>query len=525
MNNIRVLDCTLRDGGYCNQWQFGQQNMHKITESLVAAKINIVECGFLTNRVENNPEVSKFRTMQAAEEILPNRRGDSLYVVMVNYGEYDAVDLPECNHNGIGGIRVAFHKKDRFAAMELCRQIQGKGYQVFVQPMVSLSYTDEEFLELIRNVNELKPYAFYIVDSFGMMKRTDLMRLFYVVEHNLAAEICIGFHSHNNLQLAYSNAQALVDTQSRRTMIIDSSIYGMGRGAGNLNTELFIDYLNDIRGTSYDLKPLLHVIDEVLNRFYRENYWGYSLPNYLSATHNIHPNYASFLSERNTLTVEAMDEIFQRMDPEKSVEFDRKYIEQIYMEYMALGESMEQHLMDFKAELEGKRVLLIGPGKSSFEKSELVCACAKETDVVSIAVNFDYPYVVADYIFTSNLRRFRDLPQNAHDRTVITSNIKTRDAYMSVDYQSLLNTVEDAKDNAGMMVLKLLCNLGVKEVIMAGFDGYSHDVKENYGSRRMSFQSGEEQLDAMNEGVRKALQLFEQEMRIVWLTNSIYQEK
>lgn len=120
-----------------------------------------------------------------------------------------------------------------------------KGYKVFVQPMVSLNYTDEEFLSLIQLVNHIKPYAFYIVDSFGMMNKKNLIRLFYLVEHNLDESIWIGFHSHNNKQLAYSNAQCLIDTQTARNLIIDSSIFGMGRGAGNLNTELIVEYLND----------------------------------------------------------------------------------------------------------------------------------------------------------------------------------------------------------------------------------------------------------------------------------------
>lgn len=105
-------------------------------------------------------------------------------------------------------------------------KVKEKGYKVFVQAMVSVAYTDEEFLELISRVNEIEPYAFYIVDSFGMMKRKDLTRLFYIVEHNLKPCIWIGFHSHNNLQLAYSNAQSLVDMQTNRKLIVDSSVYG-----------------------------------------------------------------------------------------------------------------------------------------------------------------------------------------------------------------------------------------------------------------------------------------------------------
>lgn len=106
------------------------------------------------------------------------------------------------------------------------------------------------------------------------------------------------------MQLAYSNAQTLVGLETNRNILIDSSIYGMGRGAGNLNTELFIQYLNENSDGNYELKPLLIVIDEILNIFYQKNYWGYSLPNYISAVHNAHPNYASFLDDKKTLTVE-----------------------------------------------------------------------------------------------------------------------------------------------------------------------------------------------------------------------------
>ena len=83
----------------------------------------------------------------------------------------------------------------------------------------------------------------------------------------------------------------------------------MGRGAGNLNTELFVEYLNDNIGSTYQLKPLLTIIDEILNGFYEQNYWGYSLPNYLSAKHNAHPNYAGWLNSKKTLTIDNMNDI------------------------------------------------------------------------------------------------------------------------------------------------------------------------------------------------------------------------
>ena len=204
---------------------------------------------------------------------------------------------------------------------------------------------------MIMQINDIEPYAFYIVDSFGVMRQKDLIRLFYVVEHNLKETIYIGYHSHNNMQLAYSNAQSLASVQTKRQLIMDSSIFGMGRGAGNLNTELFVGYLNDSKGTDYKLQPLLTIIDQILNKFYQKNYWGYSLPNYLSASHNVHPNYAGYLTDKQTLTVEDIDAIFSIMKTEKKADYDKNYIEELYITYMNSGKIYEEHLIELEEKL------------------------------------------------------------------------------------------------------------------------------------------------------------------------------
>ena len=229
MNKVQVLDCTLRDGGYCNKWQFGFENIKKIISGLVEANVEIIECGFITNGIVYDSKYTKFTTVEQIKSVIPKHRSNKKFVVMMNYGEYSLQNLPDCDGSCIDGIRVAFHKKNLIEALELCKQIKKKGYLVFVQPMLSLSYSDEEFLSLIQKVNEFEPYAFYIVDSFGMMKSKDLIRLFYMIEHSLKENVWIGFHSHNNMQLAYSNAQKLITVQTNRNLVIDSSIMGMGR--------------------------------------------------------------------------------------------------------------------------------------------------------------------------------------------------------------------------------------------------------------------------------------------------------
>lgn len=516
MNKIHVLDCTLRDGGYCNNWEFGFDNIRKITDGIVNAGIEIVECGFLTNKIEYNKDVSKYTTVEEIAAVIPDNRNGKIFVAMMNYGEYNPDELPTCDGKSIDGIRLAFHKKDLSKAIKVCERIKEKGYLVFIQAMVSLAYSDNEFLSLINRVNDIQPYAFYIVDSFGMMKSKDLIRLFYVVEHNLDENIWIGFHSHNNLQLAYSNAQTLCTVTTNRNLIIDSSVYGMGRGAGNLNTELFVSYLNDNLGTDYNIKPLLNIIDEILNDFYQRNYWGYSLPNYLSASHNAHPNYAGYLDDKKTLTVEDMNEIFSMMDDDKKVNFDKSYIEELYLSYMEKGRVNNEHIAELRAAVEGKTLLLIAPGKSSTDEKGKINSFAENKEVVSVSVNFNFDGT--DYIFLSNLRRFKELDDKSKNKCIVTSNVPAGKAYLSTPYKELLNDEEAVKDNAGLMAIRFFINLGVKKIYLAGFDGYTHDVKQNYGDSKLEFISKNAVLDAMNEGMNKTLSRYSKEVSVKFLT-------
>lgn len=521
MKKLFVLDCTLRDGGYCNNWNFGFNNSKIITERLSEAGIDIVECGFLTNKVVYNKEYTKFSSVEQFAQIIPANRNGHLYVCMINFGEYNVSDLPQNDGTSVDGIRVAFHKKDAIGAIKFCKDIKDKGYKVFVQAMASITYTDQEYLNLIDKINNLEPYAFYIVDSFGVMKRKDLMRLFYNVEHNLKDNIIIGFHSHNNLQLSYSNAQALVDVQRKHDMIIDSSVFGMGRGAGNLNTELFVEYLNDNIDAKYSLKPLLTIIDEILNNFYRQNYWGYSLPNYLSAKHNAHPNYANYLDEKKTLTVENMDEIFSMMSDEKKSKMDKAYIEELYIRYMASGLANEVHFDELREKILGKSVLIIAPGQSSAQEKDKIIKVANE-DLVTFSINFEYDAINTDYIFISNLRRFKTLDCTKRSKCIVTSNIPPDGVYLQTKYADLLNQFDYVRDNAGMMLIKFLILMGASKVLIAGIDGYSYDPTQNFADSTMNFYTQKATFEAMNSGLNECIKSFKQYVSIEFVTTPKY---
>lgn len=520
MKQISVLDCTLRDGGYCNNWMFGQKNIRRIIDGVAAANVEYIECGFLTNRIEYDTNRTKFTKLdQVADFVLKGKAGRPC-LVMINYGEYSAEELPECDETCIDGIRVAFHKKDAAEALRLCAAIKEKGYLVFVQPMVSVSYSEDEFVALIREVNRFKPYAFYVVDSFGVMKKNALMQLVEIADKNLSEDIALGFHAHNNLQLAFSNAQYLVDLPLDRSIIIDVSVHGMGRGAGNLNAELFLDYLNETTGADYAVRPILNLMDEIVSRFYQEKPWGYSLPNYLSASHLIHPNYATYLDNKKTLTLEAMDEIFHMMDPGRGLEYNEKYIETLYIQYLSRCKLENSSMQEICTKVQGKKVLLIAPGQSVVKQKDAVCAFIQKEKPVVISINHDYPCCDSDYIFVSNMRRFRQLSRDVYGKTIVTSNINSQETFARVEYYRLLNGVKGVRDNAGLMAIKFIAEMGGVEIYLAGFDGYSHDVYQNFETKDMALLNSVEVLDQMNDGMRQMLEVFSNEFPIHFITES-----
>lgn len=329
MNTIKILDCTLRDGGYANDWLFDKPKSKRIYDLLVKASIDYVEIGYLTNKV-----VSKDSTLfNNFDDINQMFTGDNI-VAMINYGDFDINQICDASDTVLSGIRIAFHKENFIEALEFSKQVIEKGYKVFIQPMITARYSELEINDLIKYVNEIEPYAFYIVDSFGSFREREMASLTKIVNNSLKSTIAIGFHSHNNLQLSFSNSSYLVNEVKNREIIIDSSIYGVGRGAGNLCSEVFADYLNTSFNKEYDVMQILTAYDEIISKMYIENPWGYSIPFVISAKYNCHPNYSEFLDLKKTLKIECIDEIIASIPENKKKQYDEKLIELLYNNYV-----------------------------------------------------------------------------------------------------------------------------------------------------------------------------------------------
>ncbi len=324
--SIELLDCTLRDGGYINNWEFSDQQIINTILLLDKANIESIECGYLSNKNSFAKDSTRFNSLESINNtlrIIKDKISSKLFMMM-DFGDYDLSKLKNNNvENVVNNIRFAFHKKDLLNIYLDLKNIDDKGYQIFLQPMITSSYSNDELLRIIDYTNKLNLSALYIVDSLGNMYFEELERIFLLMDSNLKPKIKIGFHAHNNLQLAYYNAINLTKlvNKSNRNIVIDSSVTGLGRGGGNLKTELILSYLSS---NSYNIFPLLDLIDNDLKSAFADKDLYQETLYTLSAFRGCHPSYLKYFSEKK-LSLSYIKNLIDSIDDEYLTSFTLKY--------------------------------------------------------------------------------------------------------------------------------------------------------------------------------------------------------
>jgi 4-hydroxy 2-oxovalerate aldolase len=310
MNKITLLDCTLRDGGYINDWMFGRKGIQDMVQLIGLSKVDYIEIGFIKDAAYN-PEQAQFNRMEQITELLYPAPRKLSAIVELGYG-YPVTSFPECSEKTIDLVRVIMWKRMLKEGFEYCKELLRRGYKVCVQATRTEQYTEEEFMDLIERFNELRLRGIYIVDTFGLLDKDALLRYVRIADIHLGEGIALGYHAHNNMQQAFTNAVAVTELALNHELMIDVSVLGMGRGAGNLNSELYMHYLNEKYGKKYAIEPLLQVADDYLMPIYDKSPWGYSLPYYLSAVHSVNPAYVNYFKGKN-LSNQQIAAIFMKM--------------------------------------------------------------------------------------------------------------------------------------------------------------------------------------------------------------------
>lgn len=535
MKNIKVLDCTLRDGGRIINCAFPDNEIKELTEKLSEAKIDIVEVGFLRDgeKVKYQGGSTFFTNVGQIEHFLEKKKPGTVYVAFIDYGMFDFSTLKPFDGKSIDGIRFGFTKSDYMKEKEgILRDIgiiKQNGYKLFLQGVNSLNYSDREILELVELVNEVRPYSFGIVDTYGAMYMDDVDRLYGLIDHNMNPDICINFHSHNNYQLSFAFAQEIIRlSHGTRQIIIDGTLSGMGKVAGNLSTELIVDYLVRKLHYDYDRDLIFDVIDEYIYKYSLEHKWGYSVPAMMAGIYKAHPNNIIYLTEKFRLDTKDIGKILSMITPEERQRYDYGKIEKLYMEYAGKKVDDRITLENLKSCIAGRTVLVLVPGDSLNSSREKIEEYIDSNNLFLISVNFIMERKEA-FAFYGNQKRYSMTAEKRKGRNVIvSSNIMPDENDFVVNYYDFIQPGYRYFENSTMMLLNLLKKIDVSKIVLAGFDGFQENRKENYYDD--SFQNirhvGEfQELNQDIEGMfTEFMESVGDRCRVEFLTPSIFED-
>lgn len=536
MNHVKLLDCTLRDGAYLIDKKFGNQTIRGIIEGLVNARIDFIEIGFFQDEGFGDGK-TVYKNSADARRFIPKEKAGCEFTVLADYSRYSVENLDEHTEDGVDAIRECFFKKERYDAINACWKIKEKGYKLFVQPVDILGYSDKELIEFVELVNEIEPYCLSIVDTFGSMYQEDLHRIFELINHNLISTCRMGFHSHNNMQLSSALSQEFARmTVGKREVVIDGTLSGMGRGAGNTPTELIVQYLVSKHGAKYDIDELLDIIDTFMGNIKARCSWGYTTEYFVAGSYNAHVNNITYLSSKNSIQSRDIRFILNKVGAEARKRYDYDLLENTYMELLNSKVDDSDSRLSIIEYIADRPVLVLVPGSTVNSEIEKIENYIKKENPVIISVNFVHKEIKSDFVYMSNIRRYQQWKNTERfisARKIMTSNFHDNffdDKSYKISFTSLVKCGWNAMDNSAIMLLRLLSDLGVKRVAIAGFDGYATDPKEkNYSAYNLEIPSLKDGAVERNEEIREMLIDFDKtrrrdEMDIRFITTSRFED-
>jgi 4-hydroxy 2-oxovalerate aldolase len=292
---IKVVDCTIRDGGLMNKSMFSLETVRNVYKATCEAGIDIVELVYRNSKqMFYTKEYGSWRFCDEEDlrKVVDGIKSDKTKIaVMQDAHKTDAKDILPKKDCVVDVIRVATYVKDIDKAIKLANNATEKGYEVTINIMSISIALERELDEALQQIEkETKIIACYIVDSFGALYSEDID--YYVDKFKKYLKNKeIGVHCHNSTQLAFANTIAEI---IRGANYLDGTLYGLGRGAGNCPTELLLSFL---KNPKFDIRPILDVISKEIMPLTKKISWGYSIPYMIAGALNRHPQAAIEIME------------------------------------------------------------------------------------------------------------------------------------------------------------------------------------------------------------------------------------
>ncbi|MGZ9583466.1 aldolase catalytic domain-containing protein [Paenibacillus marinisediminis] len=290
-NHCKIVDCTIRDGGLVNNWDFSVEFVQDLYAALNEAGVDYMEVGY-----KNSPKLLpgsegagpwRFLDDEFLRKVIP-QKGTTKLSALVDIGRVDENDVQPRSESMLDLIRVACYIKDVDKALDLIQLFHDRGYETTLNIMALSNVMENDLNEAFQMIKESPVDIVYIVDSYGSLDHNDFMFLVNKFQEHLPNKR-LGVHTHNNMQLAFSNTLVAAE---KGVELLDASVYGMGRGAGNCPTEALLTHL---KNSKFSLRAVLGFLEKHMIPMREKWEWGYLIPYLITGTLDEHPRSAMAL--------------------------------------------------------------------------------------------------------------------------------------------------------------------------------------------------------------------------------------
>ncbi|MBT4260691.1 MAG: hypothetical protein HOD90_12395 [Nitrospina sp.] len=500
----------MRDGGYLNNWHFDKKFAREYLLACVKTGVDVIEIGW--RGTEEFFSHEKYGPWRFPKDNLINEVSEGIRLpdiaVMCNFGKIKADDFVDKNESPVDIIRLACSVGVIKEGVSLLCSLKKKGYKVSLNATGFSNYSDMQLQELEVIIKSSELDYFYIADSYGSMFPSDIPRL---LERFIGIDkINIGFHPHNSFQMAFANTLEAIRIGAS---IVDSSLLGMGRGAGNLPSEIMLTYLQGGREDKYNVIPILNFIDLYMKPLHKEIQWGYSIPYLLSGYFKCHPYFIRDIDNYQTYTVEETWAILSEVkgeDPStyipgmidrivrtKNIGKITKDIAEQHVKQAKGSQSYEkvistvgfENKTSFVGRYKEQKFLILANGPMLFAYKEKIDRFIKKNDPIIIGANYLGGLIIPHYHGFINTRRLVKYVDQVHKDSKLLLGAYISDKvieervsrdYETVYYQDILGpkfeinngVISSSCRTVSILMIGVAVAMGAKRIYVAGLDGY-----------------------------------------------------
>lgn len=496
-----------------NQWHFSPECIKASYFAALKSGIDIFEMGYRNFPSKKGLGPFGYCTDEYLNELIQPSENCKI-AIMMDVGKTDTSLVQERDPaiTPVGVIRVAAYPYEYQKAFSLIRDFKAKGYEVFLQLMAFSKITDEQFQQLVYWDEKDLINAIYFADSFGNFMPYDIPIHFEKVR-SLGFDT-IGYHAHNNLQLAFANALKAIEVGVK---YIDASIFGMGRGAGNLPMEVLVGYLEKQGRSKYNTMAILDVIERFYLDLHKELRWGYRMDTLLSGLKNIHPYYVKELVTKRNYTMEEIWNILDLVLEKCPISFSSDSMNEVLMDrfYTPVSEEKAEQVLEelsnqFKIieapdsveitekppQFPDRKFVILCNGPSILKYQEEIQEFIDREKCVTIGVNYLKEAFNPNFHMFVSRKRFqkynetvspesillvpsffgKDFVEEHYSGQVQFFNIESVDDYARDPVQD--NTQYIVNLNVGVSAILMAYQMGAAEILTVGMDGYVDELNK-----------------------------------------------